>query len=343
MKKSLVKIETENAVGTILAHDITRIIPGKFKGVGFKKGHIVSKEDIPELLKIGKRHIYVLNLSRDLLHEDDATLRIAPAICGENLKWTQPSEGKSSIVSQRRGLLKVNVKGLTRINKLGHVIVSTLKTNFPCKKGQKVAATRIIPLLISKKKIERLESLAQQYHPILQLIPFRKLSFGGVVTGSEISNRLIKDEFDKYVAQKAKDYGCEFVKKIIVSDEPQSIAEAVLDLKKNGCELILTTGGLSVDPDDVTKIGVKKTGAKIVAYGSPVLPGAMFLYALLENTTILGLPACVFYHPTTIYDLILPRVLTGDQITANVIAEMGHGGLCIDCDICRFPGCSFGK
>jgi molybdenum cofactor synthesis domain-containing protein len=343
MKKSLAKIRTEDAVGTFLAHDITRIIPGKFKGVGFKKGHLVSKADIPELLKIGKRHIYVLNLAGDQLHEDDAALRIAPAICGENLKWTQPSEGKSTIVSQRQGLLKVNVKGLTRINKLGNVIVSTLKTNFPCKKGQKVAATRIIPLLISKNKIERLERLAQQYNPILQLMPFRKLRFGGVVTGSEISNGLIKDEFDKYVAQKAKDYGCEFVKKIIVPDEPQSIAEAVLDLKKNGCELILTTGGLSVDPDDVTKIGVKKAGAKILVYGSPVLPGAMFLYALLENTTILGLPACVFYHPTTIYDLIMPRVLTAEQITANVIAEMGHGGLCIDCDICRFPGCSFGK
>ena len=233
MRKSLVKIKTENALGTILAHDITRIIPGKFKGVGFKKGHIVSKEDIPELLKIGKRSIYVLNLTRDQLHEDDAALRIAPAICGENLQWTEPSEGKSNIISQTKGLLRVNVTGLTRINKLGNVIVSTLKTNFPCEKGQIVAATRIIPLLISKNKIERLESLAQQYHPILQLMPFRKLRFGGVVTGSEISNGLIKDEFDKYVKKKARDYGCEFVKKVIVPDEPQSIADAVLDLKKS--------------------------------------------------------------------------------------------------------------
>ena len=343
MKKNLVKIKAENAVGTILAHDITRIIPGKFKGVGFKKGHNVKREDIPELRRIGKQHLYVLNLSEDQLHEDDAAMRIAPAICGENLTWTEPSEGKSIIVSEIRGLLRVNVKGLIRINKLGNVIVSTLKTNFPCRKGQKVAATRIIPLLITKKKIEKLESLAQQYHPILQLMPFRKLRVGGVVTGSEISNGLIKDEFDKYVAKKAKDYGCEFVKKIIVPDEPQSIADAVLDLKKLGCELILTTGGLSVDPDDVTKTGVKKTGAKIVAYGSPVFPGTMFLYALLENTTILGLPACVFYHPTTIYDLILPRVLAGEQITIHEIAEMGHGGLCMDCDTCRFPNCSFGK
>jgi len=342
-KKSLVKVRAENAVGTVLAHDITRIIPGKFKGVGFKKGHVVKKKDIPELLKIGKEHIYVLNLSEDQLHEDDAALRIAPAICGDNLTWTEPSEGKSTIVSQQAGLLKVNVRGLTRINKLGNIIVSTLKTNFPCRKGQKVAATRIIPLMIAKTKIEKLESLALQHRPILQLTPFRKLRVGGVVTGSEISKGLIKDEFDQYVGKKVTNYGCEFVKKIIVPDDPQSIANAVLDLKKLGCELILTTGGLSVDPDDVTKLGVKKSGARMVAYGSPVLPGAMFLYALLDNTTILGLPACVFYHPTTIYDLILPRVLAGEKITNNEIADMGHGGLCLECETCRFPNCSFGK
>jgi hypothetical protein len=254
MKKTFIKIKTENSAGTVLAHDITRIIPGKFKGVGFKKGHIIQKEDVFELIKIGKKHIYVLNLSQDQLHEDDAALRIAPAICGRNLTWTVPSEGKSNIIGEKKGLFKVNVKGLKRINRLGDVIVSTLKTNFPCPKGQKVAATRIIPLVISEKKIKKLESLAKQYHPILELLPFRKLRFGGVVTGSEIKNGLIKDEFDKYVAQKAKDYGCEFVKKIIVSDEPQSIADAVVDLKNLGCELILTTGGLSVDPDDVNLI-----------------------------------------------------------------------------------------
>ncbi len=343
MKRSLVKIKAQNAVGSILAHDITRILPGKFKGVGFKKGHVVKREDIPELLKIGKQHIYVLNLNQDQLHEDEAALRIAAAICGDNLKWSEPSEGKSNIVSQRDGLFKVNTRGLQRINKLGNIIVATLKTNIPCKKGLKVAATRIIPLMIEEKKIARLESLAHQYHPILQLKPYRKLRVGGVVTGSEISQGLIKDEFDHYVARKVKDYGCELVKKIVVPDIPRSIANAVMDLKGLGCELILTTGGLSVDPDDVTRKGIMQTGAKIVAYGSPVLPGAMFLYALLESVTILGLPACVFYHPTTIYDLILPRVLAGEKITKNEIADMGHGGLCLDCEICQFPHCSFGK
>ena len=343
MKKNLVKIKAENALGAVLAHDITGIIPGKFKGARFKKGHVIRHEDVPELLKLGKEHLYVLNLTMDQLHEDVAALRIARAICGSGLEWSEPTEGKSNITTRQNGLLKVNIRGLTRINSLGNIVVSTLKTNFPCKKGQQIAATRIIPLLIKKKKIEKLENLAQQFKPILTIKPFRKLHVGGVVTGSEVCKGLIKDEFDHYVARKITDYGCKFLKKIIVPDEPRAIADAVMEMKQLGCDLILTTGGLSVDPDDVTRIGIKKTGAQILAYGSPVLPGAMFLYALLDNVVILGLPACVFYHPATIFDLVLPRILGGEQLHKKELAEMGHGGLCMNCMECRFPDCSFGK
>ena len=343
MKKRLTRIKVENAVGTVLAHDITRIVPGKFKGVGFKKGHVIKTEDIPELLKIGKAQIYVLDLAPDQLHEDEAALRIAPAICGDNLSWSAPAEGKSNIVADQKGLLKVNVRGLTRINALNNIIVSTLKTNFPCTPGKKVAATRIIPLVIPKKKIEKLEGLARRFHPILTIKPFRKMRVGGVVTGSEIREGLIKDGFDQYVASKVIAYGSDLHKKVIVPDDPRAIADAITELKGVGCELILTTGGLSVDPDDVTRLGVKKAGATILAYGSPVLPGAMFLHARLGQTVILGLPACVFYHPTTIFDLVLPRILAGEHIKKLEIAEMGHGGLCLDCDACRFPDCPFGK
>ncbi|MBI4634409.1 MAG: molybdopterin-binding protein [Deltaproteobacteria bacterium] len=337
------KIRVENAVGTLLAHDITRIVPGEFKGVGFKKGHIVREEDIPELLKLGKQYLYVLELPKGQLHEDDAALRIARAIAGNNLGWTAPREGKSPLISKNDGLLKINVPGLLRINKLGKIIVSTLKTNFPVKQDQIVAATRIIPLTIPAKKIEKLEELAARWRPVIQVLPYRKLRVGGVVTGSEIYKGLVKDGFDRYVMQKVLDYGCEFVRKIVVPDDAQAISEAVRELKALGCELILTTGGLSVDPDDVTRKGIRKAGAKIVTYGSPILPGAMFLYALLDGNPILGLPACVYYEPTTAFDLMLPRVLAGERITKDAIAETGHGGMCLNCETCRYPVCPFGK
>jgi molybdenum cofactor synthesis domain-containing protein len=337
------KVKVENAVGMVLVHDITRIIPGKFKGVGFKKGHIVKEEDVPELLKLGKKHLYVLNLSTNHLHEDDAALRIARTICGKQLYWTEPSEGKSNIISDADGIVKVDRAALLKINKLGKIIVSTLKNNFPVRKDQIVAATRIIPLTLNVKKIERLEYVAKKQHPVINILPYRHLKVGAVVTGSEIYDGIIKDEFDKHVGKKVSACGSRIVKKILVPDKVNAIAKAVAELMDLGCDLILTTGGLSVDPDDVTRRGVKKIGAKVVAYGAPVLPGAMFLYASLKGTPILGLPACVYYHESTIFDLIYPRVLAGDRISKSEIAEIGHGSLCLNCDKCQFPVCPFGK
>jgi hypothetical protein len=337
------KIRVENAVGTVLGHDLTRIVPGRFKGVAFKKGHVIQAADIPELLKLGKRSLYVLELTADQLHEDDAALRICRAVCGPGLEWTAPREGKSTIINREPGLLKVQVAGLRRLNMLGDSIVSTLKNNTPCRVSRSVAATRIIPLCIQLKRIERLEAIASRFGPILQILPFRSLRVGAVVTGSEIFNGMIKDEFDRFVGQKVIAYGSLMVDKILTPDDAGAIAEALHALKAQDCDLILTTGGLSVDPDDVTRLGVRRAGGRKMVYGSPVLPGAMFLYAELGGTVVLGLPACVYYHPTTIFDLVLPRVLAGESVTRRLLADMGHGGLCLDCESCRFPDCHFGR
>ena len=337
------KIKVEDAAGTVLAHDITRIVPGKFKGAAFKKGQVVRREDIGKLIEIGKRHLYVLELSDDELHENEAALRIAAAVSGKNLIWSAPHEGKTNISAKTAGMLKVDTGRLLQINKLGDIILSTLKNCFPCAENQILAATRIIPLVISREKIERLEKIAKGKSAVLNLSPFRKMRVGAVITGSEIYEGLIPDEFDTYVGKKLVDYECRLVEKIIVPDDPLKISGAIRKLKKLGCELVITTGGLSVDPDDVTVNGIKQSGAEIIVYGSPVLPGAMFLYAVMEKTHILGLPACVYYHGITIFDIVLPRLLAGVPITADSIAELGHGGLCLNCRECRYPLCPFGK
>jgi len=337
------KIKVENAVGTVLAHDVTRIIPGKFKGVGFKKGHIVQENDVAELKKIGKNHLYVLELSSDIIHEDDAAVRICAAICGELVEWTDPVEGKSNIVCQADGLLKVDAAALARINDLEDIIVATLKNNTPCKEGQIVAATRIIPLTTAQEKIEKLEAISGSTQPVVQVLPFRHLKVGAVVTGTEVYKGTIHDAFDEFVRIIIVSYGSEVTRKIIVPDDPDAIADAVRQLVASGCDLVVTTGGLSVDPDDVTKEGILQTGAQLVAYGAPILPGAMFLYALLGAIPIIGLPACVYYHRTTVFNLLLPRILAGETITRADITAMGHGGLCLNCEECRYPVCPFGK
>jgi hypothetical protein len=337
------KVRVEKAVGMMLAHDITRIVPGVFKGVGFKRGHVVSEQDVPELIKLGKRFVFVDNASDSRIHEEEAALRIARAISGEGVRWTDPKEGKTNLVSTYPGLVRVNAGALSRINRMGDIIVSTLKDRFPCRADQMVAATRIIPLTIARGRIERLESLAERSGPIVRVLPFKSMKVGAVVTGSEIAQGLVPDGFDQYVGEKIKELGCELLGKILVNDDPESISRAILELKHRGCEVILTTGGLSVDPDDRTRQGIRRTGARILFYGSPVLPGAMFLLARLDNTLVLGLPACVFFHKTTMFDLVFVRLLAGEEVTRRDVAEMGHGGLCLNCDTCRFPACSFGK
>ena len=337
------KLKVEDAVGTVLAHDMTRIIRGKFKGVGFKKGYVIQKKDVPELLKIGKQYLYVLDLGNDQLHEDDAAKRIASAISDQDLEFSEPREGKINISTKHAGLLKINVDALLQVNKMESIIVATLKNNFPCKKGEIIAGTRIIPLTIPAKNIEVLETLTKETGTLLSVKPYKSLKIGAVVTGSEVFNGLITDDFGPSVGKKITDAGCTLIKKIIVPDEEKAISNAILELKKLGCEMIITTGGLSVDPDDVTRQGVIRTGADVTFYGSPVLPGAMLMVSQLTGIPIISLPACVFYYKQTVFDLIFPRVLAGETITEDDIAAMGHGGLCMNCKVCHYPVCSFGR
>lgn len=337
------KINVEDAVGTVLAHDMTRITRGKFKGAAFKKGHVVRQEDIPALLKIGKQTLYVLDLSHDQLHENDAARRIAAAIADPELIFTEPSEGKIGISTRTAGLLKINVSALLDVNRMDQIIVATLKNNFPCQKGETIAATRIIPLTIKTREIEALEVMASAHAPILSVKPFKPLEIGAVVTGSEVYNGLITDDFGPSIGEKITDAGCTLIKKIVVPDDEKLISDALLSLKQMGCDMIITTGGLSVDPDDVTRVGVINAGANVTFYGSPVLPGAMLMISSLAGTPVVSLPACVFYYTRTVFDLVLPRLLAGETITRDDIAAMGHGGLCMNCEVCHYPVCSFGR
>ncbi len=337
------KIKVEDAVGTVLAHDMTRITRGEFKGVEFKKGYVVTKEDIPRLLKIGKQYLYTLDLGDDLLHENDAARRISRAISSPDLDFSEPREGKVNILARRAGLLKINVDALLAVNKMESIIVATLKNNFPCKKGEIIAGTRIIPLTIPRKNIEALEALTQETGTILSVKPFQPLRIGAVVTGSEVFNGLITDDFGPSIGRKIVEADCTLVKKILAPDDESAIAGAILELKKLNCDLIITTGGLSVDPDDVTRQGVIQAGADVTFYGSPVLPGAMLMVSRLGDIPVISLPACVFYYQKTVFDLIFPRVLAGETITEDDIAAMGHGGLCMNCEVCHYPVCSFGR
>jgi molybdopterin biosynthesis enzyme len=339
----LKKIRVDEAVGMVLAHDVTKVVPGKFKGPAFCRGHVIRKGDIPELLNIGKEHVYVMELEKGEVHEEEAALRIARAICGLRVELSKPREGRVNLKANASGLLKINTRLLKEINSLGEVVVATLSTNTVCNAGMVVAATKIIPLFTNETKVSEVEQMCQSEGKVLEVTPFDKKKIGVVITGNEVFKGRIEDKFSEVMKRKIGMLGSVINGQTIVPDDASSIAEAIIDMKSKGSEVIVVCGGLSVDPDDCTLEGVKKSGAHIVSYGAPVMPGAMFLFAVWDDIPILGAPAAVIYNPATIFDLILPRVLAGEKICREDVVELGHGGLCLNCEECSFPICPFGK
>jgi molybdenum cofactor synthesis domain-containing protein len=337
------KIATVDAIGQVICHDITRIIKDVVKDVAFKKGHIVKKEDIPVLLSIGKEHLYVWEKREGMLHENEAA-EILYEICNnENIKPSEVKEGKIEVIADIDGLFRVDVKKLDMINELDEIMIATRHTNYPVKKGEILAGTRVIPLIIEKEKLEKAQKIVGDM-PLMELLPYKKMKAGIVTTGSEVYHGRIKDTFTPVVIDKLNEYEISVCDHKIVNDETEMIINAISELKKNGADLIVCTGGMSVDPDDLTPSSIRKSGAKIISYGAPVLPGAMFLLGYFEDgTPIMGLPGCVMYSNATIFDLVLPRIAAGIPVTKNDISKMGHGGLCLRCTECTYPRCGFGK
>ncbi|MCI7674959.1 MAG: molybdopterin-binding protein [Phascolarctobacterium sp.] len=338
-------IKTEDAVGSVLCHDLTQIIKGVTKDAVFRKGHIVQPEDIPVLLSIGKEHLYVWEADENMLHENDAA-RILCAICkNANMNESEVKEGKIELSATCEGLFKVDSKRLQLVNSFGQMMIATRHGNTPVKKGDKLAGTRIIPLVIEKEKMYSIQELCGE-EPILKLLPYKLKKAAVIATGSEVFTGRIKDTFTPVIEEKLAEYGVEVVFKQVLGDDPEAVTASIKTaIEEKGVELVCCTGGMSVDPDDRTPLAIKNTGAQIISYGAPVLPGAMFLLAYygVNKVPVMGLPGCVMYSKRTIFDLVLPRVIACDYVTAEELAQLGEGGLCLNCKICTYPACGFGK
>jgi len=336
-------IPVSEAVGTVLGHDVTRIVPGVEKGPAFRKGHIIRSEDIPALLALGKEHIYILDLLPGMLHENNAAERMARAAAGSGIRCTPVSEGKVNLVAASDGLLKVQTEGLRHVNAIEGVVFGTLHTNQAIRAGSAVAGTRVIPLVIEEAKVERVESVCRRHHPLVQVKPFRPWKIGMVTTGSEVYHGRIADTFGPVIREKFAGLGCTVVDQVFVSDDQAMTVAAIHRLIAAGAEMVVATGGMSVDPDDQTPASIRAAGGVVVTYGAPVFPGAMFMLAYIGHVPVLGLPGCVMYFRATIFDLIVPRLLAGETVSRDEIVALGHGGFCPACPECRYPQCGFGK
>ncbi|SDU51006.1 molybdopterin-binding protein [Desulfobacula phenolica] len=340
----LEKVSVQNAVGTRLAHDITEIRPGEFKGPAFRKGHTVCDGDICHLQKLGKNHLYLLNMEEGEIHENQAAKILAKGLAGQGIEWNDdPKEGKITLHAAYDGILSINIASLAAFNLIDEVMCATQHNNTLVKKGDLVAATRAIPLVMKQAPIERAALIGAHDKGIVSVKPLKNLKTGLVITGSEVYNGLIEDGFAPVLSKKINDLGSRILSVKYAPDDSNHIQQAILNCLDSGCDLIILSGGMSVDPDDVTRTGIQQAGATEMYYGSAVLPGAMFLVAYINDIPLLGVPACGLFHRITVLDLILPRVMAGEHIDKKELAFLGHGGLCMNCKKCTFPHCPFGK
>jgi len=335
-------VPVQEAVGMVLCHDMTKIVPGETKGPAFKKGHVILEEDIQTLLEIGKEHIFVLNMEKDSIHENEAAARISKAAVGPGITLSDVSEGRINFEASP-GLLDVNVEALNRINSIEEVVLATMHDGQQVTEARPVAGTRVVPLVIKEEKIRQVEAICSEYDYVVGIRPFKHHNVGLVTTGSEVFHGRIKDKFGPVIRNKFSKLGSTVMDQRLTSDDPSMTRDAILAFIAEGAEMVVVTGGMSVDPDDQTPTAIRATGAEVVTYGSPTFPGVMFMIAELNGVPILGLPGCVMYYRASIFDLIVPRLLAGEQITREDIVAMGHGGFCATCDVCRYPICPFGK
>ncbi len=340
----LKKVPVQEAVGTRLVHDMTEIRPGEFKGAAFKKGHTVCDEDICRLQAMGKNHLYLLNMDDEEIHENQAAAILAKSLAGEGIQWeNNPKEGKITLHAAHDGIFSVDIASLAAFNMIDEVMCATRHNHSLVKKGELVAATRAIPLVMQKAPVERAAQIGLRDNGIISIKKIQRLKTGLIITGSEVYNGLITDKFAPILSKKLKSLGSDVGCLEYVPDDSDRIKQTILNHLNEGCELIILSGGMSVDPDDVTRTGIRKAGASEMYYGSAVLPGAMFLVGYINDIPLLGVPACGLFHRITALDLILPRVMAGEHIGKKELAFIGHGGLCMNCKECTFPNCPFGK
>ena len=337
-------IDTKDAVGHILCHDLTRIVPGEMKDAQFRKGHVVTEADIPMLLSMGKDHLYVWEVDENTLHENEAADRLAALCESAHMRRGDVKEGKIELFATEDGVFQVDVARLDALNAMEDVMAATRHTNTAVKAGDKLCGTRVIPLVIDKRRLEEAEALVGG-EPLLKLTPFRKgLKAGIVTTGSEVFYGRIEDKFTPVVERKLAALGVTVAEKRLSDDQSANIVAAIDSVRKAGVDIVLCTGGMSVDPDDRTPGAIRESGANIITYGAPVLPGAMFLLGYYDDgIPVMGLPGCVMYAKASIFDIVLPRIVAGIPITRSDLTRLGNGGLCLNCAVCTYPNCGYGK
>ena len=325
-----------------LCHDITAMFDG-FKGALFRRGHVIEAADIPRLLDIGKQNVFVWEPEAGEIHEEDAALRMAAMAPVAGAHYEGPSEGKVVLKADSAGMFRVNTPLLRQINSIGDLTISTIPDHYPVQPGMKLASARIVPLVTQQAQIEAAEALCKDER-LLDLLPYQAKKAGIIITGSEVYHGRIKDKFEAVARRKLAHYPCEILGVTLCDDDLAMLTGAARDFLDRGADLLIFSGGMSVDPDDLTPSAIRALGAEVVSYGVPAQPGNMTLVAYLDGCAVLGVPGASIVLPTTMFDVVLPHVFAGVKFTKAELIALGDGGLCHQCASgCHFPNCTFGR
>lgn len=335
------KVKVQDAIGMTLCHDITAMVDG-FKGAAFKRGHVITQEDIPKLLDIGKQHVFIWEENAGEIHEEDAARRLSQMTTVDGAHYGSVSEGKIQLFADQDGMFRVDKALLAAVNRIGDITITTLPDHYPVKAGDRLASMRIVPLVTEERQIAEAEALCAGKQ-LYDLRPFKPLKVGIIITGSEIYHGRIKDKFERVARAKLAHYPAEILGVHVCDDELDMIVGAGRALLAEGAELLIFSGGMSVDPDDLTPSAIREMGAEIISYGVPSQPGNMTLVAYLDQAALLGVPGAAISRPTTMFDVLLPQIFCGDPLTKDDLIRLGEGGLCQMCDSCHFPNCTFGR
>lgn len=335
------KVKVQDAIGMTLCHDITAMVDG-FKGAAFKRGHVITQEDIPKLLDIGKQHVFIWEENAGEIHEEDAARRLSQMTTVDGAHYGSVSEGKIQLFADQDGMFRVDKALLAAVNRIGDITITTLPDHYPVKAGDRLASMRIVPLVTEERQIAEAEALCDGKQ-LYDLRPFKPLKVGIIITGSEIYHGRIKDKFERVARAKLAHYPAEILGVHVCDDELDMIVGAGRALLAEGAELLIFSGGMSVDPDDLTPSAIREMGAEIISYGVPSQPGNMTLVAYLDQAALLGVPGAAISRPTTMFDVLLPQIFCGDPLTKDDLIRLGEGGLCQMCDSCHFPNCTFGR
>lgn len=335
------KVKVQDAIGMTLCHDITAMVDG-FKGAAFKRGHVITQEDIPKLLDIGKQHVFIWEENAGEIHEEDAARRLSQMTTVDGAHYGSVSEGKIQLFADQDGMFRVDKALLAAVNRIGDITITTLPDHYPVKAGDRLASMRIVPLVTEERQIAEAEALCADKQ-LYDLRPFKPLKVGIIITGSEIYHGRIKDKFERVARAKLAHYPAEILGVHVCDDELDMIVGAGRALLAEGAELLIFSGGMSVDPDDLTPSAIREMGAEIISYGVPSQPGNMTLVAYLDQAALLGVPGAAISRPTTMFDVLLPQIFCGDPLTKDNLIRLGEGGLCQMCDNCHFPNCTFGR